>query len=181
VAVALSLSGQARAGSVPESTDPIKLAINEWTGQHITTYIAGEILTRMGYKVEYVTAGSYPQYTGIADGSLAATLEIWDNNMGEIGPKEIAAGHVEPLGDAGLDPVEGWLYPDYVEAQCPGLPNWEALKNCADLFATTDTSPDGRFLDYPADWGDRGAKMIKALGLPFQSVPSGGEGNLVAE
>ena len=72
VAAALSLSGQARAGSVPESTDPIKLAINEWTGQHITTYIAGEILTRMGYKVEYVTAGSYPQYTGIADGSLEA-------------------------------------------------------------------------------------------------------------
>src|SRR5580765_557720 len=74
VAVALSLGGQARAGSVPESTDPIKLAINEWTGQHITTYIAGEILTRMGYRVEYVTAGSYPQYTGIADGSLTATL-----------------------------------------------------------------------------------------------------------
>ena len=181
VAAALSLCGQAQAGSVPESTDPIKLAINEWTGQHITTYIAGEILKRMGYNVEYVTAGSFPQATALADGSLAATLEIWDNNMGDIFPKEIAAGHIEAIGDAGLDPVEGWLYPDYVEALCPGLPKWEALKNCADVFATTDTSPDGRFLDYPADWGDRGAKMIKALGLPFQSVPSGGEGNLVAE
>ncbi len=181
VAVALSLCGQARAGSVPESTDPIKLAINEWTGQHITTHIAGEILKRMGYNVEYVTAGSYPQATGLADGSLTATLELWSNNRGDIFPKEIEAGRIEMIGDGGLDPVEGWLYPEYVEAQCPGLPNWEALKNCADLFATADTLPDGRFLDYPADWGDRGARMIKAFGLPFQAVPSGGEGNLVAE
>src|SRR5262249_20785695 len=147
VAAALSLCGQARAGSVPESTDTIKLAINEWTGQHITTHIAGEILKRMGYNVEYVTAGSFPQATALADGSLAATLEVWDNNMGDIFPKEIAAGHIEAIGDAGLDPVEGWLYPDYVEPLCPGLPKWEALKNCADVFATTDTSPDGRFLD----------------------------------
>jgi glycine betaine/proline transport system substrate-binding protein len=180
-AAALTLAGPATAGDIPESPDPIKLAVNEWTGQHITTHIAGEILKRMGYNVEYVTAGSYPQATAIADGSLAATLEIWDNNMGDIFPKELAAGRIEPIGDAGLDPVEGWLYPDYVEAQCPGLPNWVALKNCAEVFATTDTLPDGRFLDYPADWGDRGAKMIKALGLPFQAVPSGGEGNLVAE
>ena len=114
VAVVLSLSGEVKAGSVPESTDPIKLAINEWTGQHITTHIAGEILKRMGYNVEYVTAGSYPQATGLADGTLTATLELWSNNRGDIFPKEIEAGHVEFLGDGGLDPVEGWLYPDYV-------------------------------------------------------------------
>ena len=41
--------------------ETIKLAINEWTGQHITTHVAGEILKRMGYKVEFVTAGYYPQ------------------------------------------------------------------------------------------------------------------------
>ncbi len=37
------------AGNIPESEDPIKLAINEWTGQHITTHIAGKILRKMGY------------------------------------------------------------------------------------------------------------------------------------
>lgn len=47
----------AYADSVPESKDPIKLALNEWTGQHITTKAAGKILERMGYNVEYVTAG----------------------------------------------------------------------------------------------------------------------------
>ena len=35
----------------------IKLAINEWTGQHLSTRVAGAILERAGYTVEYVTAG----------------------------------------------------------------------------------------------------------------------------
>ena len=57
-AVALAaLSGPALAAEMGAVDEPIKLAINEWTGQHVTTRVAGEILTRMGYKVEYVTAG----------------------------------------------------------------------------------------------------------------------------
>ena len=73
----------ASAANVPESKDPIKLAINEWTGQHITTHVAGEILTRMGYTVEYVTAGYYPQMTALQDNTVSATLEIWSSNIGE--------------------------------------------------------------------------------------------------
>ncbi len=57
VAAALSMTAPAGAGTVPESTDSIKIAINEWTGQHITAHVAGEVLKRMGYNVEYVTAG----------------------------------------------------------------------------------------------------------------------------
>ena len=38
------VSVSAPAQTIPESPDPIILAINEWTGQHVTTHIAGEIL-----------------------------------------------------------------------------------------------------------------------------------------
>ena len=55
-------AAQAEAAEVPESDDPIVLAINEWTGQHITTHIAGHILKRMGYNVEFVTASYFPQF-----------------------------------------------------------------------------------------------------------------------
>ena len=75
------LVSAAEMGAVDE---PIKLAINEWTGQHITTRVAGELLTRMGYKVEYVTAGYYPQMTALEDNSITATLEIWTSNIGEL-------------------------------------------------------------------------------------------------
>ena len=87
-----------------ESNDPIKLALNEWTGQHITTYIAGETLKRMGYTVEYVTAGYYPQMQALTDNSITATLEIWSSNIGENYQKALDTGQVEELGDLGLLP-----------------------------------------------------------------------------
>lgn len=166
---------------VPESDDPIKLAIAEWTGAVITTHIAGEVLKKMGYNVEYVTAPYLPSATGISDGNLTASLEVWDNNLGEFFPGLIEEGKIENLGDLGLDAGEGWLYPKHVERVCPGLPAWDAFIGCADKFATAETLPNGRFLEYPADWGDRATQLIKAEGLPFESVPAGSEGALVAE
>ena len=44
-----------------DSTDAIKIAINEWTGQHISAHVAGELLKKAGNNVEYVTAGAVPQ------------------------------------------------------------------------------------------------------------------------
>src|SRR5260221_155888 len=43
------------------TSEPIKLAMLEWTGQHVTTHIAGNILESMGYNVEYETARNIPQ------------------------------------------------------------------------------------------------------------------------
>ena len=87
----------------------------------------------MGYNVEYVSAGYYPQMTALEDDTITATLEIWSSNIGENYDKALATGKVIEIGDLGLEPREAWMYPKYVEAQCPGLPDWEALKNCADL------------------------------------------------
>ena len=171
----------AQAQDIPESQDPIKLAIAEWTGQHITTYIAGEILQRMGYNVEYVTAAYLPSATAISDGNITGSLEVWDNNLGEFFPKLIADGQIEDIGDTGLDAREGWLYPKHVEQQCPGLPAWDAFVGCAEMFAVPETFPKGRFLEYPADWGNRATQLIQSEDLPFEAVPAGSEGALVAE
>src|SRR3546814_7873340 len=82
-AMIMTVGGTANAASVPESQEPIKLALNEWTGQLISTYILGGVLERMGYTVEYVTAGAVPQYSAMATGSLTANPENWDNNTGD--------------------------------------------------------------------------------------------------
>lgn len=171
----------AQAQDIPESKDPIVLAVNEWTGQHITTYIAGHILEKMGYNVEYVTAGVLPSASAVADGSITGSLELWDNNLGEFWPGLIADGKVEDLGSMGLDAREGWLYPKHVEELCPGLPAWDAFLSCAEVFAVPETFPKGRFLEYPADWGDRATQLIVSEDLPFEAVPAGSEGALVAE
>ena len=171
----------AQAAEMGDVDDPIKLALHEWTGHHITTYVAGHILERMGYRVEYVTAAYLPSATAIADGNITASLELWDNNLGDFFPGLISDGKIEDIGETGLDAREGWLYPKHVEEQCPGLPAWDAFLGCAELFGTAETFPNGRFLDYPADWGDRATQLIKSQGLAFESVPAGSEGALIAE
>jgi len=177
----LMLAAPADAGSVPESKDPIKVALNEWTGQLISAYIYGGLLERMGYTVEYVTAGAVPQYTAMADGNLTVNPENWDNNTGDVYPKAIASGDLVLVGPLGLQPREGWMYPTYMEAKCPGLPDWKALLKCGEAFATPETSPNGRVIDYPADWAARAAPMIEGLGLPFVAIPGGSEGAMIAE
>lgn len=168
----------AELGAVDE---PIKLSLFEWTGQHVTTHIAGNILEKMGYKVEYITAGYLSSATAVADGGITAALEIWDNNLGEFYPKLMAEGKIEDIGDTGIDAREGWLYPVHLKEKCPGLPAWDAFKACSQALATAETYPNGRVLAYPADWGNRSAELIAGEGLPFTAVPAGSEGALVAE
>jgi glycine betaine/proline transport system substrate-binding protein len=176
-----STIGMASAAEMGATGEPIKLAISEWTGQHITTHIAGHILEDMGYKVEYITAGNYPQFTGLGDGELSASLEVWLNNAGDIYPKMKESGKVVDISPLGLETREGWMYPKHMEETCPGLPDWKALITCKDALITAETFPKGRILSYPADWGTRSADIIEALKLDYKAVPAGSEGALVAE
>jgi len=174
---------KAEAADLGAKDQAIKLVINEWTGQHVTTHIAGHILEKMGYKVEYVTGGSFPQFSGLADGSLDATLEIWMNNVGDIFPKVLQEGKIDDIGQLGLKTQEGWIYPKYMTEVCPGLPDWTALQKpeCVQALSTPDTFPNGRLLDYPADWGSRAAQILKDNDMPYTAVPAGSEGAEVAE
>ena len=180
-ATALLIAGTASAAELGATGEPIKLAINEWTGQHVTTHVAGEMLKAAGYEVEYVTAGMMNQFQALADGDITATLEIWSSNVSDEYAKKIDEGAVVELGDLGLDAKEGLAYPAHVAELCPGLPAWEALKDCAGVFATAETLPMGRLVDYPADWGTPGAERMAGFGLPFKAVPAGSEGALIAE
>jgi len=167
--------------NAPESSNPIKLALNESTGQHLTTYIAGEILERMGYNVEYVTAGYIPQFIALQEGTVTATLEIRESSIGDTSTSAVASGNVEDLGSVGLTPIEGWYYPDYVAEACPGLPDYKALNKCAVKFATADTTPKGRLIDYPAEWESKNDKRVKALDLDFDVITAESEDALIAK
>ena len=180
-ASALLIAASAQATELGAVDEPIKLAINEWTGQHVTTHVAGEMLKAAGYQVEYVTAGMMNQFQAIADGDITATLEIWSSNVSDEYAKKIEEGTIVEIGDLGLDAKEGLAYPAHVAELCPGLPAWDALKECAGVFATAETLPMGRLVDYPADWGTPGAERITGFGLPFKAVPAGSEGALIAE
>lgn len=161
--------------------ETIRLAINEWTGQHISTHIAGETLKKAGYDVEYVVASYDGQFTAMADGQIHATMEIWTSNAPGLWGKMSEEGKVVDIGDNGIEAREGLLYPVHVKEQCPGLPAWEALQACAQLFSTAETIPNGRLIDYPAEWGTPGADRIKGMALPYNTIPAGSEGALISE
>src|SRR5919106_1249198 len=128
--------GPASAASVPESQDPIIIGKLDWVGQEITAEVAGEILRRIGYNVQFVQTTQVPLFQAVADGQIHAYLENWNQTSKKYYDEYTADGRIEPLGETGLVGSEGWYYPGYVEEMCPGLPVWTALKECAEVFAT---------------------------------------------
>ena len=183
LAVALLAPLSANAGELPESDDPIRFALYDWTAQQAQVHIAGQILERAGYKVEYVVAGYQPSFQGVMDGDIAVALELWQFAAEELLARALESGNVEITGDSGVRPREGLVYPTYMEERCPGLPDWKALEKCAELFGTPETLPKGRIVDYPADWGyDINKKRVEAyFGDKFVMVPGGSEGTIIAE
>ena len=121
-----------------ESTDPIKLTLHDWTGQLITTQLMGEVLKKGGYNVEYVQADYLAQFAGLETGDLHVAMEIWETTGRDAMDASTATGNVEVLGATGMQAKEEWWYPLYMKEKCPGLPNWEALKDpaCAEAFST---------------------------------------------
>lgn len=81
IASLVALTAAVQAADLGAMDEPIRLAINEWTGQHVTTHIAGQMLEAAGYKVDYVTAGYMNMYQAMADGELHAALEIYGSNV----------------------------------------------------------------------------------------------------
>ncbi|MEO0959314.1 MAG: ABC transporter substrate-binding protein [Pseudomonadota bacterium] len=180
-AALVAVTGAVQATELGAVDEPIKLAINEWTGQHVTTHVAGEMLKAAGYQVEYVTAGYFNMWEAMGEGEIHAALEVWSSNVSEGYGKQKDAGTVVEISDLGLEAKEGFAYPAHVAELCPGLPAWEALQDCAIQFATAETLPAGRLVDYPADWGTPGQDRLTGLDLPYKAVPAGSEGALIAE
>jgi glycine betaine/proline transport system substrate-binding protein len=135
----------------------------------------------MGYNIEYVSAGPLPQHPGLAQGNLHLQTEVWTNNVGDLYPGFVEKGDIVVVGDLGLEPKEGWIYPPYMEEKCPGLPSYQALYECQQAFATAATFPKGRVITYPADWGTRSRDLVASIDMPFEAIPGGSEGAMMAE
>ncbi len=177
----LAALGGAPAAAAPESTDPIKLTLHDWTGQYITTTIMGEVLKSMGYNVEYVQADYLAQFAGIETGDLHIAMELWQTTAADALEASLATGNTIDLGETGMSAKEEWWYPLYMKELCPGLPSWEALKSCGEAFSTPETAPKGRYLSGPATWGGYDQERVEALDLPFEVVNAGTDAGLFAE
>jgi len=164
-----------------DAGDPIKLTLHDWTGQHITTRIMGSVLMEAGFNVEYVQADYLAQFAGLKTGDLHVAMEIWETTGREAMDEATATGKVENLGETGMIAIEEWWFPSYVKEQCPGLPDWQALNDCADIFAVPETMPSGRYLGAPVTWGGFDEERVEALELDYEVVHAGTDAALFAE
>ena len=185
-AAAAFMAGAVAAGPAladAESQDPIKITLHDWTGQFITSKIMGEVLKKAGYNVEYVQADYLAQFAGLKTGDLTLAMEIWATTGQEALDEAVGSGKVENLGETGMVAKEEWWFPEYMKEKCPGLPNWEALKDeaCAEAFSIPETAPKGRYLSGPVTWGGFDEERVEALDLPFEVVHAGTDAALFAE
>lgn len=171
----------ALAAATPESKDPIKMTIHDWTGQYLTTKIMGSVLMKAGYNVEYVQADYIAQFAGLESGDLDVAMEMWETTGKDALEASLKTGKTVDLGETGMDAKEEWWYPMYMKERCPGLPDWRALNKCAKAFATPETTPKGRYLGGPVTWGGFDDERVEALGLNYEVVHAGTDAALFAE
>ena len=177
-AAAISVPAQAAA---PESKKPIILTIHDWTGQYITTHIMGRVLEEMGYTVKYQQADYIAQFAGLESGDLHVAMEMWETTGKQAMDQSLATGKTVDLGETGMKAIEEWWYPSYMKEKCPGLPDWKALNECAEVFSTADTHPKGRYLGGPVTWAGFDDERAEALGLNYEVVHAGTDAALFAE
>jgi glycine betaine/proline transport system substrate-binding protein len=180
-ALGAALVPAAPAMAAAENQDPIKITLNDWTGQFISSRIMGEVLKKAGYNIEYVQAYYLPQFAGLKTGDLTVAMEIWETTGREALDEATASGNVENLGETGMLAKEEWWFPEYMKETCPGLPDWKALKACAEAFSIPETAPKGRYLGGPVTWGGFDEERVAALGLDFEVVHAGTDAALFAE
>ena len=174
----------ASAQSLPESTDSIKIAMFDWTSVNLNATILAQVLKAKGYNVELVTSDYLSSLqTGLQTGDLSIGMEFWDTTAGEAMAAADASGKTERMGALGPKAKEEWWYPSYMKEKCPGLPNWEALKEpaCAEAFSTPETAPKGRYVGGPVTWEGFDDERVEALGLPFEVIHAGTDAAMFAE
>jgi glycine betaine/proline transport system substrate-binding protein len=184
VATAAWCLGGTALAAAPESNDPIKIALFDWTSVNLNAKILGGILEKLGYTVEYPTADYLSSLTtGLTNGDLTVGMEFWDTTAGEAMKASDATGQTENLGPLGPKAKEEWWYPLYMKDKCPGLPNWEALKDpkCAEAFSTPETAPNGRYVGGPVTWEGFDDERVVSLGLPFTVIHAGTDAAMFAE
>lgn len=171
-----ALAAPVSAADLGRSDEPIRLALGEQIGAQITAQVAGELLKAAGYDVAFVPVEDMAVFRQMDRGLIDAALEVWPAKAAPSYRDLTLERKIESLGDLGLVPTEGLAYPAHMEALCPGLPAWEALRDCAAAFETNGAA---MVIDYPADWEGPATDLVAALGLPFTVTPAESEEALV--
>jgi len=168
VAGCVSLLSATGVAYAKDSSEPIVIPIHNWSSQIVMAYVIGGMFEKMGNNVEYVPADTQAVYEAIRNGDVTISHEVWQSTFGKSFYNAMEKGGVIDAGTHEATTLEEMGVPNWVIEQdlCPGLPNWEALKDCHENFTTADSGGKGRWLEGPQSWhGNLMPERLEALGL----------------
>ena len=153
---------------IQQEPSAIKIIVNNWTSQIVLSHITGKIFQHLGYDVEYIPTSTSDQWGALAYGVAHVQVEVWQGTMAESFNRHVVAGSIVDAGAHTATTREDWWYPEYVEQECPGLPSWQALRDCAQIFSRPNSNSRGVY--YAGPWEKPDAARIRALNLNFDIV-----------
>ncbi|EYD78121.1 L-proline glycine betaine binding protein ABC transporter protein ProX [Rubellimicrobium mesophilum DSM 19309] len=181
LATTASLGLCAAAAWAEDSSDPIIIPIHNWSSQIVMSNVIGQIFESLGDSVEYVPTDSQAVYEAIRLGDVTFEPEVWEGAYGASFTAAVEKGGIHDVATHDAVTREDWWYPMWTKEACPGLPDWQALNECAALFVTPETGDKGRFLGGPVDWLKHDQEKVDALGMNFVVVNAGSAAALWAE
>ncbi len=176
----------AGSGDGPDATkETITLIVNPWSASRLNAEVAKNLIeSQLGNPVEVKEVDENDaMFTGMADGTLDAVLEIWPSGITDAETAFFDDGTVVNIGELGAVGKIGWFVPSYVIADNPALASWEGYTDAgnAALFATAETGDQGRFLGTDPSYSQFDEQIISNLDMPFEVQYSGSEPATVAE
>jgi len=176
-----------------ESKGTVILVEQDWDGQLVTTALAKLILEEeMDYTVEtkFAPADSAQLFEGLATGEMHWVCCNWPSFSAALLEEYVDTGKVSRSGQTGIKGTSHVYVPRYVievdsergiAPMAPDLKTHNDLNKYKDLFATADTSPNGRFVDFTPGWDYRNEERLAALGIDYEVVFTGSEAASFAE
>ena len=162
------------------SSDPIVIPTHNWSSQIVMSHVVGQLFEKIGCTVEYTSTDSQAVYEAVRIGDATIELEVWEGSFATSFNAALDKGGILDAGTHDAVTREEWWYPTYVEEHCPGLPDWEALAACSEMFARPDSGGKGVYVDGPVEWLHDPAR-IDALGMSFIQINVGSAAALWAE
>lgn len=181
IAAGVALTAVMPVAAAADSADPIIIPTHNWSSQIVMSHVVGQIFQSMGNSVEYVSTDSQAVYEAVRLGDVTLEMEVWEGAFGPAFETALDKGGIHDVGDHDAVTREDWWYPMWTKEACPGLPDWEALNDCAAKFATPETGDQGRFLGGPVDWLKHDQERVDALDMDFVVVNAGSAAALWAE
>lgn len=165
MAMALATIG---APALADSSEPIRIPIKNWSSQIVMAHVIGGIFEHLGDTVEYVPVDNQAHFEAVRNGDITIAHEVWQSTHQKSFFNAMEKGGLIDAGTHAAETLEEMGVPNWVIEKdlCPGLPKWEALKDCYANFATPDSGGKGRWLEGPQSWhGDVMPNRLKGLGL----------------